>query len=285
MKRALLTSLALCACAGAAQAQGQPAAAAEAPFDAERALERANRAYTFGDYQTAVNELTPAVEPKMRLVGIGEQARAFELLGLSHWYLGQTSLAQRYFRRMILLNPDKALDPRLVPPPIIEFYDGLRADLADDIKRSEAELRKRIEEEERQRQERNALIREVTIEKRERLVALLPFGAGQFQNGDHKLGWFFMISEGAAAMTSLACFLAIESLRQDNTRFRQDETDLAQNLQTVQLTSAYLAIGLGLVGIIEAQVSFTEQVETDRGFLRPGGPDGSPAGATFIWRW
>lgn len=251
----------------------------------EDALKRANRAYTFGDYEGAVQVLTPVVEPEMEIRGLSEQVRAFELLGLSHWYLGQNDASKRYFRRMILVNPDKELDPRLVPPPIIEFYEDLRQDLAEDIKRSEAELRKRIEEEERQRRERNALIKEVTYKENSLVVALLPFGVGQFQNGDETLGWIFLTAEVAAITLSVSFLYAAESLRQPNGFFRPEEADLARNLQTAQIISGGAAIGLMVAGIVHSVSRYRERVEIDLNIIRPGGPQGAPAGATLQWRW
>lgn len=272
-----------------AVASGQPASPAPSAgpqrIDPERALERANRAFTFGDYQAAVDDLTPAVEPEMRISGLREQARALELLGLCHWYLGQNDLSRRYFRRLILVNPDKTLDPRLVPPPIIEFYEDLRRDLADDIKRSEAELRKRIEEEERLRQERSALIKEVSYKENSQILAVMPFGVGQFQNGDDNLGWFFLVTEAAAVAISIGSALAIESLRQPNLRFKSDEVDLAQNLRTTQIVSAGAALGLMLVGAAQAMIQYEPRQETQRRVIRPGGPAEAPAGATILWRW
>src|SRR5690349_20060428 len=85
--------------------------------------------------------------------------------------------------------------------------------------------------------------------RHEPALAWLPFGAGQFQNGNSGLAWFFMISEigvlglgGAAGITALAV------------------PGTEHNLYSVMNYMTYIAatsfVGLAVMGILEANLNY-----------------------------
>ncbi|MET0403666.1 MAG: hypothetical protein ABW123_14740 [Cystobacter sp.] len=154
-----------------------------------------------------------------------------KLAGLSAFHLHRTDEAARHFRALLLLEPDFHLDPFAVPPPAVNFLDTLRGEMAEELEQARQERRVRMERErleaerrereradlEEQRRRVEQLARQVTVrvvEKRSLLTNLIPFGAGQFQQGRTALGTFFAASESALAITSIVAFFGYEGLVQ-----------------------------------------------------------------------
>jgi hypothetical protein len=157
-----------------------------------------------------------------------------ELAGLAAFNLQRLGDAERHFSALLRLEPEHSLDPFVVPPPAVAWFDKLkqRMDSELDFLRQERRLRQervRVEAERRererlaaeeQRRRTEALARQVTVrtvEKRNFLVNFVPFGAGQFQQGRSSLGIVFAASEGALAVTSVIAYFAYEALFETDT--------------------------------------------------------------------
>ncbi|MEE2789183.1 MAG: hypothetical protein VX589_17740 [Myxococcota bacterium] len=228
------------------------------PSAGER-LTDAENSYLFGDYPRVVELVTPLVVPNILLAQEADLARAYRLLGLAHFFLDEPQLAQRFFERLIRLRPDSALDPVRTPPPVVALFNRLKAALAAEISRTREALRREKLKEAEQRRLANTLLIRRDYRVNSRLVAALPFGIGQFQNGDNWLGGLFLGTQVAALSVSIASFIAIEDLRASNGRFRTSDVDRARTFQQVQLVSASVALGAALLGIVEAMLSFRER--------------------------
>ena len=48
------------------------------------------------------------------------------MLGLSEYHLGDQPAARTAFVNLLSFDPDYALDPFLVPPPIVDFFDKVK---------------------------------------------------------------------------------------------------------------------------------------------------------------
>jgi hypothetical protein len=157
-----------------------------------------------------------------------------ELAGLAAFNLQRLGDAERHFSALLRLEPDHSLDPFVVPPPAVAWFDKLKQRMDSELEflRQERRLRQeraRVEAERRererlaaeeQRRRAEALARQVTVrtvEKRNFLVNFVPFGAGQFQQGRSSLGIVFAASEGALAVTSVIAYFAYEALFETST--------------------------------------------------------------------
>ena len=141
-------------------------------------LRDAENSYLYGDYPRVVEKLTPLVEPDILLPDPDQQARAYELLGLAHFFLDEPPKAKKFFERLIRFRPDRTLDPVLVPPPVVSFFDGIKASLAEEIAATREALRKqKLAEAERLRRAKEKQISRIRVNSQ--VVAALPFGAGQ----------------------------------------------------------------------------------------------------------
>ncbi len=110
---------------------------------------------------------------------------------------GQNQLADEPLRAAIRQNPQmKPPDSLVFPPQVIDRFLRVRETMFDVIRKAEDERVKQAQEQARQQEERaraNALRvaglerlaqQETVITPQTRWLALVPFGVGQFQNGE-----------------------------------------------------------------------------------------------------
>jgi hypothetical protein len=168
----------------------------------------------------------------------------------------------------------KPPDSLVFPPQVIDRFLRVRETMFDVIRKAEDERVKRaqqlaLQQEERARRERVRVAglerlaqQETVIIPKTRWLALVPFGAGQFQNGEKNLGYVFLSSElllaGSTLLTLgiethliLATSQAQKAAQSNNTTLRDWHTALEY--------SSYAWLGVSLVGIIEAQIMFTPE--------------------------
>lgn len=245
-------------------------------------FEQGRNAYLYGDFKQVVDKLSPLVDPDIKLADPEDLARAYELLGLSYFYLDRKDDARRIFERLVRFRPDMRLNPVLVPPPAVAFHEEVRAALADDIARERAALRRRQQEEEERRRKANQVLVEIETRRNSRLVAVLPFGVGQFQNDEPVLGGLLLGSELVSIGLSVTFFLMVEDLRNASgpyvNRFPREDLDRAESLQTAQLVSGGVAVGLMVFGAAHALWRYRDRVEEGRTTRRPSTPDLGPSG-------
>ncbi|XXF74996.1 tetratricopeptide repeat protein [Myxococcaceae bacterium GXIMD 01537] len=212
-----------------------PPAPAQEADDAEVSALRAS--FEYGKYAEVLERAGARIDRgNLHEDDLGELHR---LAGLAAFNLNRPEDAARHFRAMLRLDPEQSLDPFVVPPPAVAYFDGLKKDMAAELEFIRQERRLRQEREraaaERREKERietetarrraEELARQVTVrtvEKRNFLVNFVPFGAGQFQQGRTSVGVVFAASEGALAVTSVIAFFAYESLFETATIQRDD---------------------------------------------------------------
>lgn len=188
---------------------------------------------------------------------------------------GQTQAADEPLRAAIRQNPQmKAPDSLVFPPPVVERFLRVRETMFDVIRKAEDERVRRAQElaaeqEERARKER---IRVQALEElaqsgsivipKTRWFALVPFGVGQFQNGDKPLGFVFLTSEvllAASALTALGVetHLVLEANRVD--KVDPSINGRLQDWHTALEYTSYAWLGVTAIGIVEAQLSFVPE--------------------------
>ena len=194
--------------------------------------------------------------------------------------LGRTDQVDAPLRRAVHTNPQmRAPDSLVFPQRVVERFLKVREELYAELQaNSQAAIDKsRLEAAEKQRREQEmwatmfALERyarqQVVITKNRRWIGFVPFGVGQFQNGNNALGWTFFGVETALAATALTSlgvhsymFAEVEALRE---RGGQPAPEVSTRLHDWHLAltlSTYSLIGVAALGILEAQVSFVPEV-------------------------
>lgn len=224
-------------------------------------------------------------------------------LGASYLFLGKLERAEQEFTRLLRMDPAYLLDPLAFPEEVQRLFTQVKMQLDAERRAAEEERRREDQRRLRQQTERIELERlrweqlqelaqmETVREERSRWLALVPFGAGQFQNGHASLGAVLAVTEGSLLALAVVTYALHESLRGQ----APDEVADAQLAErafryTNQISFALFAI-LAVTGVIDAQVRFQATREYERKRPLPpelqGGPELSldPAGGSLRLRF
>ncbi len=207
--------------------------------------------------------------------------------------LGKNEQADIPLREAIRTDPRMHTPDSLVfPPRVVERFLKLREDYYKELRnegqklidQAEAEAKAREEREKEQRAytlELEKLARhEVVVQTNHRWIAAVPFGVGQFQNRNAPLGWTFFGSEvllTGALITSTAVFSHINneaaSLKARGETPSLDVQARLADWHVAMTVSSYMLIGVALVGIAEAQLSFVPEFRAVRDRPLPPAPE------------
>ena len=100
-----------------------------------------------------------------------------------------------------------------------------------------------------------------TSSRHSRMIAMIPFGIGQFQNDHPNAGIFFAVSEGSMVAVSIATFFVHQQL--EGQQPENDEIDKAElteeTLRYTNQISLGVLVALMAAGIIDAQIRFSNK--------------------------
>jgi tetratricopeptide (TPR) repeat protein len=272
---AAIGALALCLAALApAAAQPSPPVPAAPQLSDAAELERAITLWEAGQFDDCVEEFRTLLgdgERRLEQADVVERARVY--LAACLIASGKEAEAEEQFRQAIRQNPQmRTPDSLLFPPVVIDRFVRVKFAMREEIAKAEEErIRKAREAAERAAREaaaERARVRrleeyarqELIVTKNRRGFAMVPFGVGQFQNGDTTLGWLFLGTELAlagTALTALIIELELNAQRDDTPRPDPEELFQAQsNAHTVLVVSSWGFIAVAVAGIVQAQIAF-----------------------------
>src|SRR5688572_10930002 len=172
-------------------------------------------AYERGDYASAVRLIVPLLYPSIELSTEEAVIDAHRLLALSYLLQKKETEAEEEATSLLALRPSFQLDPIVEPLMAVAFFETVRKRQDERLRQlrerehAESEARAR-EAERRRRAEAERIYIERSVERHSRLVATLPFGIGQWQNGHKRKAALFLTSELAFGLRSLSCYVALE---------------------------------------------------------------------------
>ena len=240
--------------------------------------------YQFGKYRVALERANARIDQGS--LAEPELLELHRMAAISAFNLTFREQAQRHFDALLRLDPDFALDPFSVPPPTVEFFEGIRRRLGPEAARlrsarserhdrakRDADLRAQVEKDAELTERRAAEVASlVRPSPRSLLVNFIPFGAGQFQEGRVGFGAGFAVGEGLLGGASILSFLVYNSFlktetvqgisagRQGETVTRRgippDKATVAGRWQSVQVWSGVGFYLLYATGIVEALVHY-----------------------------
>lgn len=274
----LATLAALACCLAAPVARAQPGV----ELSDEAKLSRGVGLFESGRYAECVTEFRRLLGPgstELDEPDVIERARIYFAACLMA--AGKEKDADDQFREAIRESPQMRGPDRLMfPQEVIDRFLQVRDSMLTEIKKSEEErlrqaraaaeaaAQRRARERDRVARLERLASEETVVTQNRRFIAAIPFGVGQFQNGDTALGYLFLGTEVALAGTALGAMIV-----QLNLNARIDDADapvtdeLNANLKTAQdvlLFSSWGFLAVAAAGIVEAQLSFQPQVTSTR---------------------
>ncbi|MBW2376870.1 MAG: hypothetical protein JRF55_12925 [Deltaproteobacteria bacterium] len=242
-------------------------------------FESARRNYDRRNYAKAargLESLVGGVVPRAANSVVRLEARKY--LGATYLFLGKSEAAREQFRSLLEEDPDYDIDPVAFPEAVVQTFQEVKREVSAERARKdalEAARRKRersdeVEELIRQ-QQRIQMLEELaaaeTVEKvNSRWIAALPWGIGQFQNEDRKLGIMFAVTESAFMAASIATFIGHNSLRDENPAPSEIEraTRVEKALRIGNWVSVGALLSFYVAGVVEAEVRFKPVIRTTR---------------------
>lgn len=236
--------------------------------------------------------------PRVRNAALRLESRKY--LGAAYLFVGRSDEARDQFRQLLEEDEGYTLDPLSFPAAVQTAFAQARTELLEAQREAMRVEAQRLEEEERQRlvrlaqeQERLRHLEELAtyetiVLPNSRALATVPFGTGQFRNGNRTFGATLAVGELALLAGSVGTYVALRALlataascgvepciidRGDpNGPPTGEELEFMDRERRIRVSNYVLTggfIALVLVGIIEAHVNFVPERRQRR--LRVGG--------------
>lgn len=268
-----------------------PAAHADARAD----FDKARASFNARNWIDAEERFRVLLDPKSGLKERSLVSQARMYLGASLLEQGKKDEAKEILEQLVLDDPTFDPDPLSFPGEAINTFIDIRSSLLEQIRNAQqtaarlAAERRAREEAERERQriwfekvKEQAAEEKITV-RHSRLVASLPFGIGQFQNGQPVLGWIFAGTEVAAiAGTAVTYGMYLYARGRENDELRRPGGDAnqlvpqyhqrAEDLRVANLSFVGGFLTIAAVGIVQSHIAFVpESAEKKRRELPPLG--------------
>ncbi len=274
-------------------------------------FEKGRIAYVKKDYIEANARFEAMLDPKNGTVRSPELVVEADMCwGAVKLAMNDKNAASALFEKVLRADPQYQPDPLTYPNEVLYFFSDTKARLRAVLEqeaaaRAAAEAKRRQEEAEEKARLRARVAQlevlasqETVLVKNSRLTAFIPFGVGQFANGNNTLGWVFLLSEGAATLSTFvllfpyrfnvdhanAALQMTQFSPQKRVALANDYAAVAEDIRTADFIILAGIGALALAGILEAQIDFVGE----RTFVRtrslppPSKPNG---GKTSLRVW
>ncbi|MFH2006315.1 MAG: hypothetical protein ABI333_07005 [bacterium] len=259
------------------------AAAKLAAQPAGGALTQARAAYDSRSYQQVVDLLGKSLYPRSKFTTEAEEVEAYKLLGISYYWLSVLAKsaparvrlekqAERQYGALLGLRPRFRLKKLQHPDHVLKFF----AAVVTKLKAASSPL-KALEAELEHCRKKNGLVMTqfsayrskcttklvVTekVVKRYFFWNFVPFGAGQFQNGQPLKGTLFAVGQGAMLLMNITALIIGETSYVRNgpdrtVRRDSDSQSRAADIQKLTIASGALFWSLVVWGVIDAIANY-----------------------------
>lgn len=227
--------------------------------------------YEAHDWQGAIAQFEGLVggeTPTLQSQPLVLESRKY--LAAAYVFMGREEAAAEQFERLLHDEPTYELDATEFPREVVQLFERVRTRLAERraMEAAQAALEAEVE---RLRAENTAMRAELSGDRtvevpRSQWLMFIPFGVGQFENGEDGTGLFFAITEALAAV-GLFVTLATEqwfvAQLRDLRMLSEDDPEVLQVNFALQVLgplnwSLGGALGvLGIAGVVQANLAFT----------------------------
>lgn len=243
-----------------------PAGAASAQL----ALARSQFAH--GEYRKVVDTLEHELYPQAHITDEEELKEARYLLGTAQFFLDHRDKAREEFTKLLYLDPGRELDPLVTDPNVYKFFNEIKNDKRQKLEELNRIKQKELEDKKKPSKE---IVITRTIREGSTFSNFIPFGYGQFRNGQPGKGTFFLVSELLTAGGSIA--LAAYQIGTYGWPVRyttENERNTIQILRDAQLVSGgvfFLLYGIGIWDSFANRPPAFEEKKEER-LLTPAAP-------------
>jgi tetratricopeptide (TPR) repeat protein len=260
--------------------------------DEEGELQKGRALYESGQHAEAETFFAKAIDsitPTIVAPTLVTQARMYR--GASAMYLGRKADAVAQFELILKTDPTFEPDAIAFPPGVIDEFRKTRERLSKDVEAKAksdavaAELAATRDKVAKLQDREERLVAFAATERvvttRSRVVAAIPFGIGQFQNGDAALGALFLIGEGVALTTATIAYGVHESIPTvvvDPASAQRDEVAS----RYTNLISAGLFLSLAVIGVVQAETVFVGETVQARSRVLPPSLSSPIARSTWV---
>lgn len=243
-----------------------PSPASAGDLEDFRAARSLYEAHDWTSAAAALESLVGGETPRLGIPALVIEARKY--LAATYVFLGREESARAQFERLLRDEPGYALDAAQFPREVVDLFEQVRVRLVE-VRAAEAQRAALETENARLREEntrlQNELTQELSVEvPRSQWLAQLPYGIGQFENGEDGLGAFFLVSEALLTATlittgSLQTYYAGQALGDPDIVHdeRLPQYQAANNaLEIVNFSTAGALLLLASIGIVQANLTF-----------------------------
>lgn len=207
---------------------------APAGAQSSASLDAAVRDFEFAEFEKARDALTPIAEDPER--DVGDRTRARTYLAATEHALGDEAAARAHLSILFREAPDTRLDPGLFLPELVRLSEEVRDEVA--LQRSLLEPR-------------------VDASAQPHVaLALLPFGTGQFANGQTTKGLAFLAGEALLFGVSTLLYSQFSGLKEEDHGFLRGGTfadpEAARRLQLGYFATFWAGMALNVGGVVDA---------------------------------
>lgn len=227
------------------------AAPSVSELSADDLLRRAQNHYAYGEYALAIPLVETALSGGESLSST-DLVVAQELLGLSAYLAKDLAKSRNAFTDLLLQRPEHALDPFSVAPPIIEFFENIRKELEPQLKALTNTGPPETPTPSTPRDSSRSQIIERIIVERSPLGLFMPFGYGQYQNGDSGLGHALLATQLTALAVNIGAYYLARSYRR--------EPELGRLFSRLQYGGLALFGVSWSIGVVQARLNFVPRV-------------------------
>jgi hypothetical protein len=259
-------------------------AAPLARADDEVDFDKARAAYASKHYDDANDRFRAMLDPQKGTLhdpALIPEARMYWAATL--FALGNKTAAAALIEQLLLSLPEYEPDPLRFPQDLVNFFIDTRSRIATKITEAKAAAAKAAQDAhdkdvaDRVRAEKRLALleklagEEIEVQDHSRLIALVPFGAGQFQNGNPVLGWALLGTESALAVAAAIAIPVYRlQLAQSSDSFNDGDRasseqwlSRAETTRDVNLVLAGAFVLTAIAGVVQAEVAFVpRQIET-----------------------
>ena len=212
-------------------------------------LARARSQFERGQYQKVVELLAPQLYPHTLLRDDDELKEAHYLLAVAEFFLDHRDKSRQEFVALLYLDPQKELDPAVESPEVYAFFEGVKGELRQKLEELKRQKEKAEADKNKPAQER-VITRTVT--EPSPIGNFVPFGYGQFRNGQPGKGAFFLTAEALSGGTSLFLFTFQAVQYGIPSKVPSEDKDLVRTIQITQIVTGGLFLIIYGWGVIDS---------------------------------